>query len=184
MTGVVLKNNTAVGMGGALSTAEKKPNLVINAADCTFNANKSTGSGGGAVEILNSNCNSETDPSAVPIVFTNCTFTDNSAKSSGGAIEIRTGSCAKFDGIVATGNSAENNGAVIYATSENSRVYLTGTVSQSNNSAAGGKFIHLYKKNTYTNPPKLYTTHGSDAAWISDVGGNTANIEFGLATLP
>ena len=119
------------------------------------------------------------------LVFTNCTFTDNVAGTTGGAIEIRTNSCAKIDGITATGNKAKGNpgGGVVYVTSNYSRLYLTGTVTASGNTAANGNFLYLYNNN-YTNPPKLYTTHSNTAAWYSDVKGNRTNVAFDLTTLP
>ncbi len=181
MVGVTLSGNTA-SQGGALSTDTASVNLIIDVSNCTFTGNTST-KGGGAVEIQNGNCASATDPEVVTIVFTNCTFTDNTAGTTGGAIEIRTNSCAKIDGITATGNKATQNGAVVYVTSNFSRAYLTGTVTVSNNTAASGNFMYLYNSN-YTNPPKIYTTHSSDAAWVSMVGGNKTNVAYDLITLP
>ena len=190
MTNTIFKSNTATGKGGALSTAASSPNLAINATGCTFEGNTSTTSGAGAVEIQCGNCNSATDPEKVNIVFTDCTFTNNeSVKSTGGAVEIRTNSCAKFDGITATGNKAAANGGAIYVTSNYSRLYLTGTVNVSGNAGNGGKdstFIHLYHDGKYTNPPKIYTTYGSDASWytVALIGGNRTSITFNMSTLP
>ncbi len=184
MTDTVFKANTATGKGGAISTVVSSPNLAINATECTFEGNTSTTAGAGAVEIQNGNCNSATDPTEVKIVFRNCSFADNSAKTTGGAVEIRTNSCAKFDGITATGNKANTNGGVIYVTSNYSRAYITGDVNVSDN-AGNGTFIYLYNSN-YSNPPKIYTTYGEDAAWYTTalIGGNRSSITFNMTTLP
>ncbi len=183
MTGVTLKNNTASSKGGALSTDTASVNLVINATDCTFLNNSALGAGGGAVEIQNQNQPNATDPAQTKLVFKNCTFTGNNAKSTGGAIEIRTSSHAKFDGITATKNTAKENGGVIYLTSNYSRLYLTGTITASENTAKNGTFAYLYNNN-YTNPPRIYTTHSSSADWYKDVKGNTSSVTFDLTTLP
>jgi hypothetical protein len=130
------------------------------------------------------NSASATDPAEVTLVFTNCTFTGNESKSTGGAVEIRTSSCAKFDGITATGNKANQNGGVIYVTSNYSRLYLTGNIVISGNTTSqAGTFVYLYNNN-YTNPPKIYTTHSSSAPWYSEVKGNRTNVAFDLTTLP
>lgn len=184
LTNVTFEKNTASSKGGGLSTDYGSPNLVINATGCVFEENKALGAGGGAVEIQNVNCNSTADPAEIKIVFTNTTFTGNTAKTTGGAVEIRSNSCAKFDGITATGNEAGGNGGVIYVTSLNSRVYVTGAVAQSGNTAAKGAFASLYNSN-YANPPKIYTTYGSTAAWVSDVFLPTGtSIVFDLKTMP
>ncbi len=183
MTDSVLKNNTAKGKGGAISTDTSSPNLVINASDCEFIKNSTTTAGGGAIEIQNGNQPNATDPTSVKITFTDCTFTENSAKTTGGAIEIRTSSCAKIDGIAATKNSSKQNGGVVYLTSNHSRLYLTGDVTLSGNSASSGTFAYLYN-NKYTNPPKIYTTDSNTAAWYKDVKGNTSSVVFDLTTMP
>ena len=122
---------------------------------------------------------SSPDPTVVTIVFTNCTFTGNTAKTTGGAIEIRTSSCAKIDGITATGNKAEGSpgGGVLYVTSNSSWLYLTGTVIASDNTANSGNFLYLYN-NSYPNAPALYTTDSNTAAWYDDVGGNRNKVFF------
>ncbi len=189
MTDTVFNGNTATGKGGAISTGTSAPNMIINATDCTFEGNKSLTAGAGAVEIQNGNCNSASDPEKINVVFTDCSFINNeSVKTTGGAVEIRTNSCAKFDGITATGNKANQNGGVIYVTSNYSRVYITGDVNVSGNSGNAGKdstFIHLYNSN-YSNPPRIYTTYGEDAPWYTTtlIGGNRSSITFNLATLP
>ncbi len=189
MTDTVFNGNTATVKGGAISTGTLAPNMIINATDCTFEANKSLTAGAGAVEIQNGNCNSAADPEKINIVFTDCSFINNeSVKTTGGAVEIRTNSCAKFDGITATGNKANQNGGAIYVTSNYSRVYITGDVNVSGNSGNAGKdstFIHLYNSN-YSNPPRIYTTYGEDAPWYSTalIGGNRSSITFNLTTLP
>ena len=185
LTNVTLTNNTAVKKGGALSTDTSSPNLVIQASGCSFVGNKTTSEGAGAVEIQNGNCTSAQAPASLNLVFTNCTFTNNTAKTTGGAVEIRTSSCARFDGITATGNSSPQNGAGIYVTSNFSRLYLTVDVSCSNNISeqSGDSFIYLYN-NSYTNPPKIYTSYGSDAPWYSVVKGNSGSIEFGVTQMP
>lgn len=191
MTNVTLKNNTSTLYGGALSTDTTSPNLVINATGCTFESNSSKK--GGAVEIKNGNCNSAANPTAVKLVFTNCTFTKNSTTSgTGGAIEIRSGSCAKFDGLTATDNTAKATGGAIYVTSEYSRLYLTGEITASNNISKelnADTFIHMWT-GAYTVPPHIYTTHSSDAAWMSTVkasnsqGLSTIGVTYDLTTLP
>lgn len=183
-TGVTFKNNTATSRGGAISTGEGAPAIVINVDSCVFDSNSSTTAGGGAVDIQNKNQPDATDPEVVNIVFTNCEFKNNTSKTTGAAVEIRTSSAAKFDGVVATNNKATGNGGVFYVTSDFSRLYLTGTVSASGNTAASGKFAYLYKVDTYTNPPKIYTTHSNSASWVADVKGNSSNILFDLVTLP
>jgi len=158
---------------------------VIKATGCIFEGNKALTKGGGAVEIKNKNQPDATDPTEAKIVFTNCTFTANeSVKSTGGAIEIRTSSYIKIDGITATGNKAKANGGTIYVTSNYSRLYLTGTVTQSGNTTGQeGAFVCLYNS-SYTNPPKIYTTHSSSADWYSSVGGNKTSVAFDLTVMP
>ncbi len=184
---VKFDGNTASSKGGAISTDTASPNLVINAVLCEFKGNKTLGAGGGAVEIQNGNCTSADGPTVNKLVFTNCKFTQNTSKTTGAAVEIRTSSCAKFDGIEATGNSAgsgKQNGGVFYVTSNHSRLYLTGTVTQSGNAAAStGKFAYLYNS-SYSNPPRIYTSHSNTASWISDVGGNTTSITFDVTSMP
>ena len=87
----------------------------------------------------------------------------------------------KFDGITATGNVSipKWNGAVIYITSEYSRLYLTGTVTASDN-VAGGKDTFAYISNAKAG---VYTTHGSDASWVAMTYSAPA-IQFNQATLP
>ncbi|MBE6823955.1 MAG: hypothetical protein E7513_01275 [Ruminococcaceae bacterium] len=183
LTNVTLKNNVASAKGGAISTDTSSPNLMISATNCDFSDNASLGAGGGAVEIQNGNCASATDPTQLKIIFSNCTFTGNTAKTTGGAIEIRTNSCVLVDGITATMNISSDNGGVIYVTSNYSRLYLDGTVTIGENTSKNGNFIYLYN-NAYTNPPKIYTTHNSTAAWYSEVKGNRTNVVFDLTTLP
>ena len=171
---VAFNGNEAALKGGAISTDTSSANLVINATTCVFNENKALGAGGGAVEIQNGNCKTVDGPDVNTLVFTNCKFTSNTAKSTGGAVELRSSCCAKFDGIEATGNiagsSKRNNGGVFYITSNHSRIYLTGTVTQSGNIASSGTFAYLYNDN-YSNPPRIYTTHNDSASWVSDVAG-------------
>lgn len=183
LTNVTFKNNVANKQGGAVSTDESSPNLVITATNCIFDGNSATTKGGGAVEIKNGNQTTATDPTVVKLVLTNCTFIGNSCKTTGAAVEIRTSSCAKIDGINATNNAATDNGGVLYVTSNYSRLYLTGTVTISGNTAKSGTFAYLYN-NKYTNPPRIYTTASNDAAWFSEVKGNTTSITFDMATLP
>ncbi len=182
-TGVTFKNNTATSRGGAISTGEGAPAIVINVNSCVFDSNSSTTAGGGAVDIQNKNQPDATDPEVVNIVFTNCEFKDNTSKTTGAAVEIRSNSSAKFDGVVATNNKASGNGGVFYVTSDFSRLYLTGTVNARGNASASGKFAYLYNNN-YTNPPKIYTTDSNTASWVADVKGNSSNISFDLVTLP
>jgi predicted outer membrane repeat protein len=172
MNGVTLRNNKASGQGGALSTDDASPYLLITATNCTFEANQTTGSGGGAVEIQNGNAFGNGDPTAMKIVFTNCTFTGNLGSGTGGAVDIRSGSYVKFDGVTATGNKSTKNwdGGFAYVTSEYSRIYVTGTITQSGNVGTKGAFISV--KTGYTNNPYLYTSAGSNASWLTAVGGN------------
>lgn len=173
---VTFTGNTADLKGGAISTDTNSPKLVINAVSCVFSGNEAVTAGGGAVEIQNGN-SSSSDPEDITIVFTSCTFTENTAKTTGAAIEIRTSSLAKFDSVTATKNTTTSNGAVFYVTSNNSRLYLTGEVTLSENSAKSGNFAYLYN-NKYSNPPRIYTTHSSTATWVSDVKGNSSSITF------
>ena len=181
MTGVTLSNNTAKTRGGALATDYNSPKVIINATNCTF-TNNSAPTSGGAVCVQCCNCNSAEDPTEVNIVFTSCTFTENTS-SLGDALDIRSGSCLKIDGITATGNTTTDGAAVVYVTSNNSRLYLTGTVAAQNNTASSGKFATL-ANNSYTTPPKIYTTHANTADWYADVAGNRKNVAFDLTTLP
>ncbi len=135
------------------------------------------------MEIQNANQTSTTNPTELKIAFTNCEFDGNTAKTTGGAVEIRTSSCALIDGIKAVNNKATDNGAVVYLTSNHSRLYLTGEVQLNGNTAKNGNFAFLYN-NSYTNPPKIYTTHSSSAAWYSQVKGNTSAVVFDLTVLP
>ncbi|MBQ4569301.1 MAG: hypothetical protein IJA62_04535 [Ruminococcus sp.] len=183
VTGSVFKNNTAAKKGGAISTDTASPNLLINVSDTEFTKNSAVGAGGGAIEIQNANQTNATDPASAKIVFTNCEFTENSAKTTGGAIEIRTSSCAKINGITATKNSAKQNGGVVYVTSNFSRLYLTGGVTLSGNTAGSGTFAYLYNNN-YSNPPRIYTTDSNSAAWYKEVKGNTSSVTFNLTTMP
>ncbi len=179
----IFSNNTAKGKGGAVSTDTDSPKLVINLECCTFEKNASTGAGGGAIEIQNKNQPDATDPTEITIVFTDCTFNENTSKTTGAAIEIRTSSVAKIDSITASKNKATGKGGVIYVTSNFSRLYLTGTVAADGNTSTDGNFAYLYNSN-YTNPPKIYTTDSSSAAWYSDVKGNSSNIAFDLVAMP
>ena len=182
MSGTTLKNNKAKTRGGALATDYNSPAIMIDVQNCTFE-NNSAPTSGGAVCIQNCNCNSATDPTEVKIVFTNCTFTGNSS-SLGAALDIRSGSCLKIDGITATQNTATDGAAVVYVTSNNSRLYITGNVVAENNVANTGAFATLAKNSGYSNPPKIYTTHANTAAWYADVAGNRSNVVFNLTTLP
>lgn len=182
MTNVTLQNNTAKTRGGALATDYDSPKVIIKATNCTFYKNTSTTSGG-AVAIQCCNCNSATDPTEVNIVFTNCTFRENYATTDGGALDVRSGSCMKIDGITAEGNTAKNNAGVVYVTSNNTRLYITGEVNCKDNTAKSGNFSYLYN-NKYTTPPKMYTTHANTASWYADVTGNRTNVAFDLTTLP
>ncbi len=186
LNAVTFDGNKASSKGGAISTDTSSANLVINADACLFNENKSLGAGGGAVEIQNGNCTTDDGPTVNSLVFTNCKFTGNTSKTTGAAVEIRTASCAKFDGIEATGNAAgsKQNGGVFYVTSNNSRLYITGTVTQSDNTAAKGAFAYLYTVSSYSNPPRIYTSHSSSASWVSDVGGNSTSITFDVTSMP
>ena len=177
------EGNSASAKGGAISTDTTSTNLVIDVTSCTFSKNSSVSAGGGAVEIQNGNQTTADDPETIAITFKDCIFTENQAKTTGGAIEIRTSSCAKIDGITATKNVATSNAGVIYITSNFSRLYLTGEVTLSENSSASGTFAYLYN-NKYTNPPKIYTTHSNTASWVSEVKGNTSSIAFDLEILP
>ena len=184
MDTVTIQNNTSAHRGGAIATDDNSPYLVIDVKNCTFYKNSSTTSGG-AVNIQCGNCNSADDPTEVKIVFTNCTFTENSTKTDGGAMDIRAGSCAKIDGITATSNSAENAAGVVYVTSNNSRLYLTGEVNCSGNTAKVDKGPFAFLNNSsYSNPPKIYTTHSNTADWYADVAGSRGNVVFSLTELP
>ncbi len=183
MSNSVLKNNKAEKKGGAISTDTASPNLLINVSGTEFVKNSAVTAGGGAVEIQNANQPNATDPTTAKITFTNCVFTENTAKTTGGAIEIRTSSCAKLNGITATMNSANQNGGVVYVTSNHSRLYLTGSVTLSGNSAKSGTFAYLYNSN-YANPPGIYTTDSNTAAWYKEVKGNTSSVNFDLTTMP
>ncbi|MBR3988370.1 MAG: hypothetical protein IKK10_03600, partial [Clostridia bacterium] len=191
LTSVTFTGNTAYAKGGALSTDITSRNLVINAENCTFKENASgkdneSRAGGGAVEIQNGNCPGTADPAEITIVFKNCNFEGNSATSTGGAIEIRTNSCIKIDGITATNNVASQNGGVVYVTSNHSRLYLTGDVTLSGNTASKGTFAYLYHTSTYNNPPRIYTTHSNTASWVSQVASydNTVRITYDLTEMP
>ena len=184
ITSTMLKNNSTIASGGALTTGTKCPAIEINAVDCTFLSNSST-SGGGALAVQNGNGFSNGDPDKLNIVFTNCVFESNSANANGGAVDIRSASYIKFDGVTAIKNSAKDggaNGGFLYATSNHTRVYLTGTVVTTDNVATNGHFIR-FNKSTYSNPPKLYTTHGKDAAWLSQVHSNSGE-NFNMTTMP
>lgn len=185
LNAVEFTKNTASNMGGALSTDTASPNLVINATDCIFTENSATVKGGGAVEIGNGNCNSASGPAQLNLVFTNCTFDSNTAKTTGAAVEIRSSSCAKFDGITAKNNKSTGNGSVFYITSNYSRLYLTGDVTLSDNTAKSGTFAYLYNNN-YSNPPMIYTSHSSTADWYTTtaVTGNRTNVAFDVVTMP
>ena len=98
-------------------------------------------------------------------------------------MDIRSGSCLKIDGITAERNTGTDGAAVVYVTSNNSRLYLTGTVVAQDNNASSGKFATL-SNNNYTTPPKIYTTHANTATWYADVAGNRKNVAFDLTTLP
>ena len=124
----------------------------------------------------------ENTPADCKIAFTNCTFTNNKCKTTGAAVEIRTSSYAKVDGLTATGNKATQNGSVFYVTSVHSRLYLTGSVEVSGNTANSGNFAYLYNNN-YTNPPKIYTTYDNTATWYTDVKGNPQNVVFNATML-
>ncbi len=183
-SGTTFIGNTTSAKGGAISTDTASTGLVIDLVGCTFDSNKALGAGGGAVEIQNSNQASVTDPEKVNLVFTGCTFIGNTSKTTGGAIEIRTSSAAKFDGITAKDNAAGGHGGVFYVTSNFSRLYLTGEVALENNTTSGsGTFAYLYNNN-YSNPPKIYTTHANTAAWVGELAGNTSNVAYDLVTLP
>ena len=181
MTGATLQNNKSGARGGALATDSGSPLLVIKVTDCTFQKNTSTTSGG-AVCIQNTS-NTSSEPTAVTVVFTNCTFLENSSKTDGGALDVRSGGCLKIDGITAKKNTAKSNAGVVYVTSVNSRLYITGEVLLEDNSASNGAFSYLYNNN-YTNPPKIYTTHANTAAWYASVAGNKTNVVFDMTTLP
>ncbi len=182
MTGTTLQNNTSKTRGGALATAYDCPKVIINATNCTFYKNTS-GSSGGAVCVQNCSCNSSTEPTAVNSIFTNCTFRENTATTDGGAIDVRSGSCIKIDGITAESNTATGNAGVVYVTSTCTRLYITGEVSCTGNTAKNGNFSYLYNNN-YSTPPKIYTTHSNTATWYADVAGNKTNVAFDLTTLP
>ncbi len=182
MTNTTLQNNTAKTRGGALATDTASPALIMEVTGCTF-YNNSVPTSGGAVCVQNGNCNSATEPTEVTIVFTNCTFQENSSDDIGGALDVRSGSCTKIDGITAKNNTAKNNAGVVYVTSNNSRLYLTGEVVLDGNTAKNGAFSYLYNNN-YSNPPKIYTTHSNTATWYADVAGNKTNVAFDLTTLP
>jgi len=181
MTGVTLEENYSAVKGGALATDSASPNLLISTDGCIFRSNSSA-NGGGAIALMNNNQPNATAPTVCKFIFKNSTFTDNSAKNAGGAVEIRTATCAKFDGVNATGNSTTSNGGVFYVTSNFSRLYLTGSITESGNSGNGG-FAYLYN-NKYSNPPHIYTTHSSSAAWYKNVKGNSTAVTFDLTTLP
>ncbi len=183
LNSTTLQNNSSAARGGALATDASSTALIIKATDCTFYKNTSTTSGG-AVSVQNGNCNSASDPTEVPIVFTNCTFRENKSTTDGGALDLRSGSCLKIDGITAETNSATGNAGVIYVTSNNTRLYITGEINCTGNTTSkSGKFSYLYN-NSYSNPPKIYTTHSNTAAWYADVAGNKTNVVFDLASLP
>ena len=186
MTGAVLKNNKSYDRGGALATDASSKNLVIKVTDCEFIANESgynnSGNpGGGAVVIQNGNAYSNGDPAEMKIAFTNCTFTDNLGDGTGGAIDIRSASYVKFDGLTATGNKSvpKWNGAVIYVTSEYSRLYLGGEITVSNNTA-GNADSFIYVANAKAG---FYTTHSSTADWVSLIY-SLATVKYGQADLP
>ncbi len=185
LNSVTFNENTASSKGGAISTDTSSPNIEINASSCIFTKNKALGAGGGAIEIQNGNCTSATAPEKLLLTFINCKYIENTSKTTGAAAEIRTSSCAKFDGVEATENAAgsKQNGGVFYVTSNHSRLYLTGTVIQSSNSASNGKFAYLYNNN-YSNPPRIYTTHSNTASWVADVGGNKTAITYDMAIMP
>ncbi len=187
VSGATFKSNSASVRGGAISTDGGSPELVMNVTGSTFEKNKANGGGGGAVEIRNGNQTTATAPSVCKIVLKGCTFTANEASSSGGVVEIRESSYAKIDGITATDNTSGGNGAVVYITSNHSRLFLTGDVTVSGNTAKGsGNFAYLYNSN-YADAPAIYTTHSNTAAWMSDIkmGSTTANkVHCDLTTLP
>ena len=186
MTGAVLKNNKSFDRGGALATDDSSTGLVIKVTDCEFIANESgynnSGNpGGGAVVIQNGNAYSNGDPAEMKIAFVNCTFTDNLGDGTGGAIDIRSASYVKFDGLTATGNKSvpKWNGAVIYVTSENSRLYLGGEITVSNNTA-GSADSFIYVANAKAG---FFTTHAQDADWVSLIY-SAATVKYGQASLP
>lgn len=189
LNGVSFNENTSALKGGAISTDTASPNIEITATSCIFTKNKTTGekgAGGGAVEIQNGNCTSEAAPEKLLLVFTNCKFTENTSISTGAAVEIRTSSCAKFDGIEAANNAtggSKQHGGVFYVTSNHSRLYLTGTVTQNGNTGGNGNFAYLYN-NKYSNPPRIYTTHSNTASWVAGVGGNKTAITYDMAIMP
>ena len=169
MNGITFEGNKSYNMGGALATDTTSSSLVINATNCIFKENQagynSTGTpGGGAVEIQNGNGFANGDPTSHKIVFTGCTFTSNSAPGVGGAVDIRSCSYVKFDSLTAMGNVCTNkwNGAVLYLTSEGSRLYLTGTITASDNTA-GGKDTFAYINNAKA---WLYTTGDNTQSWV------------------
>ena len=98
---------------------------------------------------------------------------------------LRASSCAKIDGIIAENNVSPQNGGVIYITSNYSRLYLTGDVTLSGNTADKGAFACLYN-NKYSNPPMIYTTHSNTASWVSQVAStdNTVRITYNLTEMP
>ena len=184
ISGATFTENTASKKGGAISTDTGSPNLVIELTSCIFSKNKAITAGGGAIEIQHGNQPNATDPQKVGVVMTNCEFVGNTSKTTGAAVEIRTSSTAKIDGITAKENSAGGNGGVVYVTSNFSRLYLTGTVTLNSNTATGGSFAYLYNSK-YSNPPAIYTTHSDTADWVAAVGKSSANnIVFDLVTLP
>ncbi len=185
LNSVEFSKNTASNMGGALSTDTASPNLIIDANNCTFTDNSATVKGGGAVEIGNGNCTSASGPAQLNLVFTDCTFDGNTAKTTGAAVEIRSSSCAKFDGITAKNNKSTGNGSVFYITSNFSRLYLTGDVTLADNTAKSGTFVYLYNNN-YSNPPMIYTSHSSTADWYTttSVTGNRTSVTFDVTTMP
>ena len=184
-TGATFKSNVAQVKGGALSTDTNSPLLVIEITDSRFESNSAVTAGGGAVEIQHGNQTTSEDPEIITIVFKDCEFVGNTCKTTGGAIEIRTSSAAKIDGMTATNNAATGNGGVVYVTSNYSRLYLTGDVIISGNTAASGSFGNLYNTQAgYSNPPKIYTTHSNSAAWYSELTGNKTNVEFDMISMP
>jgi hypothetical protein len=187
LNGVTFKENKSYGLGGAVATDLSSTGLVLKATDCTFIGNVTAVNntaatpGGGAVAIQNGNNASNGDPTALNIVLTNCTFTDNKGKGTGGAIDVRNASYLKIDGITATGNksTAGWNGAVIYVTSEYSRLYLTGTVTESNNTA-GKADSFAYISNAKC---EVFTTHSNTASWVAKTYTAPA-IQFDQTTMP
>ena len=159
ISGVTFEGNDSAAAGAIWLCQE---NVVIS--DCTFRKNKANNGWGGAISIDNGDN-----------TFKNCTFTDNSSVTGGGAIYSFARGIAYSD-CTFTGNTTADEGGAIF-TQYDDNVYLGGVMRIYDNYRTDGTPDDLFLDSTSGENIWAYVVagNGNDVKEGSHIGIRTGN---------